>query len=291
MKIEYLLSIVLSAFLHAFYNFLMRKSMGSRTFFTWMFIISTVIALAFTIVSGEYRAIPWRFIPYVYAAAFFYTVYQVFVSHSYQRGNISQYYPLTVLSPIFIPIWASLFLAEKISIVTGLGILVTMAGALLVKLNSFSFKEFKKMFGFSKDYVGARFALGASVVYSFGAVFDKAKIASFPLPAYHVLLLGFIAINGSVYSHFVEKEALVPYFKKNWQVLTLAGFIVFLSFLTFRVALRVVPVSIAVPVRQVAIVFAILLGILSLKEKFRLSCLIGSLIIILGIVLVNLGIR
>ncbi len=265
--------------------------MGSRTFLTWMFIVSTVFAGVFTIVSGGYREIPWRFIPYVYGAAFFYTFYQVFVSQSYERGNISKYYPLTVLSPIFIPIWAALFLAEKISSITGLGILVTIVGALLVKLNSFSLKEFKKMFGFSKDYIGARFALGASVIYSIGAVFDKSRIASFPLPAYHVILLGFIAVNGCLYSHFVEKEALVPYFKKNWKAVTLAGFIVFLSFLTFRVALRVVPVSIAVPVRQVAIVFAILLGVFSLKEKFRLSSLIGSLIIILGIVLVNLGIR
>ena len=290
MKIEYLLFIVLSAFFHAFYNFLMRKSMGSRIFFTWMFIISAVIALVFTIVTGGYRGIPWHFIPYVYGAAFFYTIYQIFVSQAYERGNISKYYPLTVLSPIFIPIWASLFLAERISVVTGLGIFITIVGALLVKLNSFSFEEFKKMFRFSKDYVGARFALGASVVYSFGAVFDKAKIASFPLPAYHVLLLGFIAMNGSVYSHFIEKKALVPYFKKNWRALILAGLIVFLSFLTFRVALRVVPVSIAVPVRQVAIIFAILLGVLSLKEKLRLSGLIGSFIIILGIVLVNAGI-
>ncbi|MCU0284897.1 MAG: DMT family transporter [Acidobacteria bacterium] len=268
----------------------MRKSLGSRTFFTWMFIISTLIALAYTFITGAYRDIPWRFIPYVYAAAFFYTLYQVFVSKSYERGNISQYYPLTVLSPIFIPLWAYFFLAETISPVTGLGIIVTIIGALLVKLNSFSFSELRKMFGFSKDYAGARFALGASVVYSFGAVFDKARIAAFPLPAYHVILLGFIAINGSLYSHFIEKEKLVPYLKKNWPSLTLAGLVVFLSFLTFRTALRMVPVSIAVPIRQVAIVFAILLGVLILKEKFRLSCLIGSIVIILGIFLVNFGI-
>lgn len=290
MKVEYLFFIVLSAFLHAFYNFLMRKSVGNRTFLSWMFIVATGVSVVFTLAVGGSYAIPWRYVPHVFAAGFFYACYQIMVSKAYERGNISRYYPLTMLSPVLIPIWAWLALSERISFLTGLGIGVTIVGAIMVKLDSYTWKELKKMFGFSQDYLTARIALGASVVYSFGSVLDKAKIAYFPLPVYHILLLGFVAVDSVWYSRVKERQKLMPYFFKYWKSILLAGFLLFFSFLTFRYSLRVVPVTVAVPVRQVAIVFAILLGVFSLKEKLRWTALIGSLVIILGVVLVNFGI-
>lgn len=289
MKIEFLFYIVVSAFLHALYNLYMRKSLGNRIFLTWMFIFSTIWGGIFLLAHGNKNSIPWEYLPFVFGAALFYWGYQVLVSQSYQRGDISRYYPLTVLSPMFIPIWATLFLGEHISILSGLGILVAVTGALTVKINAFTIKEVKKMFSFSSDYSGARFALGASVMYSFGAVLDKSKIAFFPLPVYLVILLLFMSIDGLIYSSFIEKEKLIPYFLLNWKSIIISGFIVFLSFITFREALRAVPVSLAVPIRQVAIIFAILLGIFRLKEKVRLGSIIGSAIIILGILLVNAG--
>ena len=156
MKIEYILFIILSAFLHAFYNFFMRKFVGSRAFLTCMFIVSAAAALVNLAVVGIKHPIPWHFLSYVFLAALFYTIYQVFVSKSYEKGDISKYYPLTVLSPIFIPLWAGLLLAERVSFLTGTGIRITIAGAITVKLNRFSWEEFKKMFRFSKDYAGAR---------------------------------------------------------------------------------------------------------------------------------------
>lgn len=290
MKIEYLLCIVASAFLHAFYNFLMRRSGGNRVFLFGMFAAASIVSAGVMIFTGDYRFIPWQYVPYVYGASFFYIAYQILVSRAYEQGRISKYYPLTVLSPIFIPMWATLFLGEHISPLAGLGVIVTTAGAVIVKLNSFSLEEFRKMFSFSKEYLGARFALGASVVYSFGAIFDKSKIAFFPLPAYITILLTAMSINTLFYFYFMEKQPVLSYLGKYWKTMVMGGVVVMASFLTFRVALKAVPVSIAVPVRLVAIVFAILLGIFVLKEKFRVSNLIGSLVIIAGIVLVNLGI-
>ena len=70
----------------------------------------------------------------------------------------------------------------------------------------------------------------------------------------------------------------------------LGGLIFYFSNFFFRVALKAVYVSLAVPVRQVAILFAILLGVLFLKEKIGRRAVIGSIIIILGIILINAGV-
>jgi len=184
---EFIGFIVLSAFLHAFYNFLMRKANGDEGFLLTMFLVATGVAAFMAVLTGGLAAIPWRQLPYVYGASFFYIQYQILVSKAYESGNISTLYPLTVLSPIFIPIWAFFFLSD-------------------------------------------------------------------------------------------------------WKAGILGGLTVYFSFLLFRVALKEVFVSLAVPVRQVAIVFAILLGVLFLKEKIEPRNVFGSVIIVLGIVLINAGV-
>jgi uncharacterized membrane protein len=211
------------------------------------------------------------------------------VSRAYETGNISSLYPLTVLSPIFIPIWAFLLLSESISLLTAIGILLSVVGAVCINLRSASLQEFKKLFQFHRDYRGVRFALGASFVYSFGAIFDKARIAFFPLATYLSVILFFMTVNMAFYCRFSERDRLTALVRDHWKPGLLGGIALYLSFLFFRVALKEVFVSLAVPVRQVAIVFAILLGILFLKEEIKASNFAGSLMIILGIILVNAG--
>lgn len=290
MGLHYIWFIVISAFLHAFYNFLMRKANGDEGFLLAMLAVSTGIAGAIAILTGGLTAIPWRHLPYVYGASFFYVQYQILVSKAYETGNISTLYPLTVLSPIFIPIWAYFFLSENISLISGTGIGLTVLGAALVKMHAITMRELKKIVQFHREYAGARFALGASFVYSFGAVFDKSRVASFSLPTYLFFVLFFMTVTMIVYWHFWKKRTILPAVLTYGKVGILGGLIFYFSNFFFRVALRAVYVSLAVPVRQVAIIFAILLGVLFLKEKIGRRTVIGSLIIIVGIILINVGV-
>lgn len=288
MKIHFLLLIILSAFLHAFYNFLMRRQEGRRLFLLAMFSAACLPSLATPLLRGSFAQIPWRFVPYVVGASFFYILYQFLVCKAYETGNISRCYPLTVLSPALIPFWAFFLLEERISFLDACGILLTLAGAVLVKLDSLSIKEFSKLFTRAGEYKGPRFALAASVAYSFGAVLDKARIASFPLDAYLAVLILSMTINGFIFFFLLERNPSAFLWRDSWRGALLGGMIVYGSFFSFRIALREVPVSIAVPARQAAVIFAILLGVLFLREKFKIQNLTGSLAIIAGVALTTL---
>ena len=289
MNIEYLGLIVLSAFFHAFYNFLMKKTDGNLGFLLTIFIVATGFAIPIALVTEPWAAFSRPHLPLVYGAAFFYILYQIWVSKAYERGNISALYPLTVLSPLFIPLWAFVFLSETITLLTGLGIMLTVLGAFFVKLNAFTIEELKKLFAFHEDYLGARYALAASFIYSFGAILDKSGVASFPTAVYIALILAFMTINMAIYWAFFERKAVWPFVATYWKAGLLGGIALYLSFFIFRIALREVFVSLAVPVRQVSIVFAFGLGIVFLRETFKASIAAGALIIILGIVLLNMG--
>lgn len=292
MELKYLLFIVLSSFLHSFYNFLMRKNEGDHYFLNGIFIVAALLSFVTVFISGGYENIPWQNVPYVYGASLFYILYQIFVNKSYQGGgNISTNYPLTVLSPLFIPVWAFFILGEKISLITGTGILITVLGAVMVQIKNFSIDEFIKMFRMNKDYKGARYAITASFMYSFGAIFDKFKIISFHVTTYLALIICFMAINMFIYMMLTGRRDFITGGFLNWKSTTLGGISLLFSFLFFRLALAKIDVSVAVPLRQVSIVFAILFGVVLLKEKFRKEKIAAVIVIFIGILLINMGLK
>lgn len=288
MNTAFLLVITASGFFHAFYNFLMRRSQGSRLFLTGIFTTGALLSWVVTFLSGTPFIIPQNtFVINVLAASFFYFLYQIFVSQAYERGDIAVVYPLSMLSPLFIPVLALVFLSEVIPLGAWLGILVTIAGSMLVQLNAVSFVELKKIMRFSRDYRAARWALAASFMYAIGSVFDKSRISEFDLLVYMNLILTFMAILLLFYSAVVERKSVLAFFLKNYKPVLTGGTSLFLSFLLFRLALQHVYVSIAVPVRLSSIVFAVLLGVFVLRERITLNKLAGIAIVILGILFIQ----
>jgi drug/metabolite transporter (DMT)-like permease len=290
MELKYLFFIIISSFLHASYNFLMKKNGGSQYYLNGIFLFAAGIALFSLFISGKYSNIPWHNVPYIFGASFFYILYQIFVNKSYQRGgNISTNYPLTVLSPLFIPIWAFFLLGEKISIISAIGIIITVSGAVMMQINKFTVDELKKIIMLNKDYIGAQFAISASIIYSFGAIFDKFRISTFDLETYLGFIIGFMSINMLTYMFLTGKREFTIYTKNNWKIITVGGIALYLSFLFFRLALQKIDVSIAIPLRQFSVIFVIFFGVVLLKEKFKPVRSAAIAVILAGIILINLG--
>lgn len=269
----------------------MRKKKGDKLFLTAIFFTAFIATMIAGLINGGFSNIPWHNVPYIYGAAFFYVLYQVSVNKSYESGgNISINYPLSVLSHLFIPVWAFFILGEKISVLTTIGILVTVIGALALQIREMTIRELKKIFSLNKDYIGARYALAASFFYSFGAIFDKYRIASFTASAYLVFMIGFMLINMIAVLMFSRKKLLNRELLNDWKIIVIGGIALFISFMTFRIALQKVAVSIAVPIRQTSIIFAIIFGVVFLKENFKMEKIAAVIITITGVLLINFGI-
>lgn len=170
-----------------------------------------------------------------------------------------------------------------------MGIVITLIGAMSIKVNIFSIGNFSGGIQKLSKYKGSGFALFAAFAYSFGAVFDKIKIDRFTTINYMGLLIPFMCINLLIYNLIFEKEAMKLRTGFSKKLLVSGGISLALSFLFFRFALKEVPVSIAVPMRLISIIFAIVLGVTLLKEKITKRELLSALIIIAGITIINLG--
>lgn len=287
MQLHHLLMIAGSAFMHASYSVLLKTRGKDPYLLPGFFLVATLVAWGDVWRQGGLGAVAWGDLPMIYLAALFYVMYQMFCTTAYQMGDISALYPLTVLGPVLIPIWAGLFLSEHIGVQALSGIALTFVGAACIKLKTLSWDEVKKALGWHGDYAGARWALAASLVYSVGAIFDKASVGRFEGCTYLAFILSFMTLNMLVVLLFSKQRP--PVEQSNLWPMLLGGLALYLSFMLFRVALKEVFVSIATPIRQMSIIFAMGFGFVFLKEQIRHTTLVGAVAIIFGVCLLALS--
>ena len=141
-----------SAFMHASYSILLKLRGKDPYLLPGFFLIATLVAWGDVWRMGGLGVFVWGDLPMIYLAALFYVMYQMFCNTAYQLGDISGLYPLTVLGPVLIPIWAGLFLSESLGWQALSGIGFTFVGAACIKLKTLSWNEVKKAMGLHGEY-------------------------------------------------------------------------------------------------------------------------------------------
>ncbi len=231
-------------------------------------------------------------LPSVFAclgASLMYTFYQLCTGKAYQTGELSLVYPLTNLTPLFVPIWASWFLGERLSLFGIAGIFLTTFGAILLQWNPTSalssgseIKNKKPVF----------LALAASLFASIGSVFDKAGLNNLSDPLVYpyitlMVLFMFCFLSIIVWKQFSASDIL-PGIKNFPGQIFLGGLFLAGSVLFFRYGMKVCPISYAVALRKGSMVLGVWLGAVLYKEAQVGQRTVASIIIILGILLLKM---
>lgn len=282
--------ILSSALMHALWNLLVKCSRDKTIFIWWMFIAS----------GGMFNILVWSLpapfpslTPQILALSAggggCFVLYHLLTGRAYRDGDLSMTYPLAQTATAYVPMWGVLLLGEELSVVGLGGIFLILVGVYSVQLRRPSLDDaLRPLRNLRNPSVQA--ALAAGFVYSIGAVFDKRGVLSYP-PFYFTYLLVmamllFMSLNllRSRYRGRVLAE---------WQcsrpLILLSGPVMMGSFLTFRYALTITPLSYAVPARQVSLLFGILLGVYFLGESFGRIRFIAAMLVLAGVFLLRLG--
>jgi len=291
MSFKALFLITLSALFHMGWNFGVKNSQHKQVYIWWMFATTFLIFLPITLwLKSEWKALPLESILACLGAGFMYSFYQVCTSKAYQTGDLSLVYPLSNLTPLFVPLWAIWFLDERLSLLGIVGILLTTIGAGLFQFSAYSISPTGQL---KKNKKPVFWALGASFFASIGSVMDKAGIDSLPQPLIcHyitlmvIFMLGFLSLW--VWSHFPIKTILREVKLHPYQILV-GGIMLAGSFLFFRYGIKICPISYAVALRRAGIILSVWLGVIVLKETHGLIRTLASVVIIIGLILLKMG--
>ncbi|MGD2097524.1 MAG: DMT family transporter [Desulfobacterales bacterium] len=284
------LSLVLAASLmHAFWNYLAKKS-RHKIAFIWWFILFAVIfyfpMFCYFFAEAQISAAGWTC---MLATGILHTFYFFFVGCSYERGDLSVVYPLARgFGPFWMPILAVIFLREQLSPPGIVGIGLVVAGIYIIHLSSFSAQTVFEPFS-AICRPGARWALLTGCTITAYSLVDKVGI-QWVHPAVYIYFIFFIPLLLLTPYVLIKERALLT---AEWQInkkpILVVGFLVVFTYLLVLFAMQTSNVSYVVAARELSIVFSALFGILWLKEGHRQPRLIGAILIAAGVGLIGLS--
>jgi drug/metabolite transporter (DMT)-like permease len=282
--------IVVSAVMHAFWNLLVKRSRDKTVFIWWMFVMSGgLMNLLLPFLPGSLPPLSERIFLVSAAGGGCFVLYHLFNGRAYRDGDLSLSYPLSQTSMLYVPLWGTLLLGERITTFGLAGILLVAAGAYSVQLRRLSLTEvLRPLRSLGEPTVQA--ALAAGLVYSFGAVIDKIGVGFYPPLYFTYLLVMFMLLFMTLnLARPRYRGRILAEWRQSRGLILASGPVMMGSFLTFRYGLQMAPMSYAVPVRQVSILVGVLIGTLFLGEMCGRIRFTAALLILTGVFMIRLG--
>jgi drug/metabolite transporter (DMT)-like permease len=284
------LAIVLaSAFIHAGWNYLLKRSDRKIVFIWWFQLVAVFLYLPLFLYHVEGAAIPKAGWLCIVATGLLHAVYFWFMGGAYQRGDLSLVYPLARGSgPLFVPFLAVILLREEISPAGAAGILLIIAGIYCVHLRSFSRIAFLEPFRALRGGASL-WALCTGLAIAAYSLVDKIGVGLVSPPVYIYLLIVITWLALTPWILIRERDRIKSEWSRHWRSILAVGFLSIFTYLMILYALQTSKVSYVAAVREVSIVLSAYLGIVWLGEKHGKQKLLGALLIALGVVAIGLS--
>jgi len=281
--------VLASAFLHAGWNYLLKKSDRKIVFIWWFLLVSLIIYFPVFIYYYQNITIPPTGWLCIVASGLIHGVYFGCMGGAYQRGDLSLVYPLARGSgPLFVPMLAVILLGEEIALLGGIGILFIIGGIYCVHLRSFTGAAFLEPFRALRGGASL-WALFTGLAIAIYSLVDKVGVGLVypPIYLYILVLVSWLSITPWILIR--ERGYLREEWRRHAGSIIAVGFLSIFTYLMILFALTMSKVSYVAAVREVSIVLSAYYGIVLLGEKHGLQKLLGAALIALGVVAIGLS--
>jgi drug/metabolite transporter (DMT)-like permease len=277
MSLGVFLAVLLAAFLHAAWNAWIKGGDDRFASILAMSAGQSLLSAALLPFFGLPPAHAW---PWILGSAALHTGYKIFLINAYERGDLSQVYPLARgTAPLIVAVAGALFLAElppplRLAAVAaiGLGILLMAGGtgrlsglALLLALGTAAFTAAYTLV----DGHGARISGDASTFILWSIALDAPLMLAYALAAR----------GGGV---------LFPALRSGWRQGLAAGAVSAGGYWIVVWAFTQAPLAMVAALRETSVLFAMLIAALLLKERVEPRRWAAAGLILAGVALMRL---
>jgi drug/metabolite transporter (DMT)-like permease len=278
--------VLAAAFIHATWNYLLKRSGGGTLFVWWFATVSAVVyaPLAFAVVWWMAPVLGWQHFGLMLASAVLHTAYYLLLDRGYRSGDLSLVYPLARGSgPLITVLCAVLLLQERPSAVAVVGALLICTGAVLLTGNLRRLRE-------SGSLPAVGFALLTGGMIASYTLVDKIAVAAYLVPP---ILQDWAANLGRVFlmtpMALNRKSELLPTWRRARKAIIAVAVLCPLSYILVLTAMVFTPVSYIAPAREISILVATIMGTQLLAEGDAARRLTAAGTMIAGIVCLALG--
>lgn len=271
-------AVIGAAVLHAVWNALVKSGSDKKVSMGAVVLGHMPIAL---ILLPFIPAPAFESMPYLAAGILLHFGYQLFLLKSYETGDLTQVYPIARGSaPLIVALFSVTILGVQLDAIQVLAILVIGGGIISLAL--------VRQENGQKNSQAARLALTTGLFIASYSLIDGqgARISGTSLGFYSWLVLG----NGLLmilYLFLRARTALKTIVTKGRHVFLFGGSASFIAYAIITWAFTQAPIALVTALRETSIVFALLIGVLFLKERLNLVKVFSTFTTLVGAVLLR----
>ena len=282
--------VLLASVAHSSWNFLLKRSEDNEVFIWGLLVAASVLLAPLGVVlawQNPIESVGWWFVT---ATIVLHTLYFGLLARSYTEGDLSLVYPIARgMGPMLVPILAVVFLDETIATSAIAGIIVIVAGIYTISW----WGSFRRLARHPLDLFrnrGTRYAVLTGLTIAAYTIVDKGGVAHVQPFLYMYLMTLGSAVGLFPYILVKRRISEIRHeLRTNSAAISVAGSLTFLAYGLVLTAFSLSRVSYVAPAREVGIVVTVLIGTLVLKEPFGAGRLLGSVMIVAGLLLIALS--
>jgi drug/metabolite transporter (DMT)-like permease len=280
MPVLALLLLLTSAFLHAIWNLLLKRSQEKYISMGWQVLISGVFAFCLLIFTGFPPRSMWLF---ALISMSLEAVYFILLSNAYSDHDFSLVYPIARgTAPAFLMLWSILFLQEKPTVGGMLGISMIVSGMVIIGATSLIQSRGSRL-----HIKGVVTALAVALIISLYTLIDGTAVKNGPPLPYALTMFMFVPVLTTTYN---VRRFGWKHFAAAWNgpriPLILAAVLGVVAYLLALSAYTFAPLSYSGAIREVSVVIGAFLGWQFLEEKMGGTRVLGSIVIFAGILVI-----
>lgn len=287
MEIFPLVLVTLSALIHSTWNFFFKKSEDPVIYIFWAKIFQILIYFPIIIYILYKTHLNREGIAPIIGSGIVHFFYWLFISLGYKYGDLSLVYPIARSSPLLIALFSFFIFGEKINLYGFIGIILIISGIYFISVSNLSFKNFLKIF--KKENKGLSFAFLCLITITIHSLIDKIG-AKYVNPILYVYLFEIISLFLFAPYVFITKstENILKILNDEKYKIFYTGIGIILSYSIIIYVMNLSKLSYVVSIREIGVIFSVLLGSIFLKEKYGFVRFISSILIFLGILLISI---
>ncbi len=289
--------VLLSSVFHSLWNVLTQTSKNSQFFSGLKGLFIILFGLVFLSLLGTWNY-PKEILFWTTLSGILHGVYILSLSRAYKTQDISYVYPIARSAPVFVPVFAWLFLNEVVTFKMAMAIIMILMAIYILHFDGKLKQGFQNLFDaiLHKDLKWAFLTLALVVSYSLVDKRGMEVVLSYYPDRFFVNGLMFFFLESLVgfslaltYLFLVFPRAeIVQVWKGEWKIAMIAGLATVGSYGLICVVLQMESVSAVVSLRQTSVILVVYWGCWKLGEPFGQKRLLASILIFIGVALIGI---
>jgi uncharacterized membrane protein len=280
--------VLISAAMHALRNFL-TKTAHDKQVFVWWYELLGLVFFAPVFIYG-YRQQAFQLdgiLPIAMLSGLLHFLYWLWLARSLETGDLSRVYPISRSAPALVLVVAVLFMGEQVSLPGAAGVFLTALGVYTISFDRLTPAALARPLRNIRNDIAIRYAFLTLLAVAGYSIVDKQAVTYFHPVAFAFIYPWFSMALLSTYVVAVRKSGAL---RREWRVnrrsILVCGILGIFGYFLILVAFSLERVSYVVGLRQISIVFSVLLGAMILKEPHVRQRMISAVMIFIGVFLI-----